>query len=60
MLVDLADWEMAETLPPVTYVAQDRLTAPVRSPAVTRFACAVHLGACAGWELDKEVSSHES
>ena len=30
VLVDLADWEMAETLPPVTYVAQDRLTAPVR------------------------------
>ena len=34
VLVDLADWEMAETLPPVTYVAQDRLTAPVRSDAV--------------------------
>lgn len=34
VLVDLADWEMAETLPPVTYVAQDRLTAPVRLHAV--------------------------
>lgn len=32
--MDLADWEMAETLPPVTYVAQDRLTAPVRSDLV--------------------------
>ncbi|KAK9846385.1 hypothetical protein WJX81_002720 [Elliptochloris bilobata] len=29
VLVDLADWDLADTLPPVTYVAQDRLVAPV-------------------------------